>query len=327
MSLLDKKQNRMFKAGDIIFRAGDEGGSMFVIQEGEVEIFILVNKQKIVLASLGKGAVFGEMALVDNSPRSASALAIKNCTCKEISRLFFSKRLEDVPKWMRSFYQIMVERLRDTNRMIDTTLSKKNSRQIVYLLADKLQNAEQNNLGHVSVPWNKTVDEFSFILNIPKKHVEKIFTKLAISSLAKGKIGEYDRRVLMTDSLDDFNLFADYCKDQYFNELETKYVKNDFLDKKMSQFLFFIKEILKEQLSANDIDRHFMADKCEQSLGKSVDHFETELSILIKKNVIKKKIREDGSSFYDVDREKLFGIIATSEKTVLFKDLDIKLLD
>ena len=61
--------------GEVIYRQGDRGDSMFVLQNGRVEIFQRRGEREIVLATLGPGEIFGEMALFDQQERSASAVA------------------------------------------------------------------------------------------------------------------------------------------------------------------------------------------------------------------------------------------------------------
>lgn len=65
---------REFKAGDVIFRQGDDAKELFVIQRGSVEIR-LGNR---VLETLSDYAIFGEMALIDSAPRSAMAVAVSD---------------------------------------------------------------------------------------------------------------------------------------------------------------------------------------------------------------------------------------------------------
>lgn len=100
MAYLEKQAVR-YKASEIIFQEDDTGNSMFIIQSGIVEVSKVINKQKVVLAKLKKGSIFGEMALVDNKPRSATVSAITNVSCLEMSRMLFDKRLEEIPRWMR----------------------------------------------------------------------------------------------------------------------------------------------------------------------------------------------------------------------------------
>jgi CRP/FNR family cyclic AMP-dependent transcriptional regulator len=61
-----------FKAGSVIFREGDEARELFVIKSGEVRIQI----GNRTVTELGGDSIFGEMALIDNEPRSATAIAV-----------------------------------------------------------------------------------------------------------------------------------------------------------------------------------------------------------------------------------------------------------
>jgi uncharacterized membrane protein len=64
-------------AGQTLFQAGDPGDSLFIVQAGEIELFIKDTAgQKIVLTTAGKGDMFGELAMLDSGPRTATALAI-----------------------------------------------------------------------------------------------------------------------------------------------------------------------------------------------------------------------------------------------------------
>jgi uncharacterized membrane protein len=64
------------KQGEVLFQAGEPGDSLFVVREGEVELFIKDNVgQKIVLNNAGAGDMFGELSMLDNGPRTATAVA------------------------------------------------------------------------------------------------------------------------------------------------------------------------------------------------------------------------------------------------------------
>ena len=65
---------RDFPAGAVIFEEGDPGSRMYVIQSGEVRILKRVGAREITLARLGAGEAFGEMALLEGQPRSATAI-------------------------------------------------------------------------------------------------------------------------------------------------------------------------------------------------------------------------------------------------------------
>ncbi len=74
-------------AGETLFRAGEPGESLYVVRSGEVELFIRDTAgQKIALAIAGAGEVFGELALLDRGPRTATAVALTDCELLELDR-------------------------------------------------------------------------------------------------------------------------------------------------------------------------------------------------------------------------------------------------
>src|SRR5207253_2395090 len=72
--------------GDVIFRQGDEGSSLFIIDDGAVEIAYGEGKSRIVLATLFAGQYFGELSLFDRAPRSATATATKRSRLIRLDR-------------------------------------------------------------------------------------------------------------------------------------------------------------------------------------------------------------------------------------------------
>jgi CRP/FNR family cyclic AMP-dependent transcriptional regulator len=78
---------RSLVRGDILFHAGEPGDSLYIVRSGDVELFIKDTAgQKIHLATVGAGAVFGELALLDNGPRTATALAESDCELLQLER-------------------------------------------------------------------------------------------------------------------------------------------------------------------------------------------------------------------------------------------------
>ena len=74
-------------AGEALFKAGEPGDSLYVVRKGEVELFIRdTTGQKILLAIAGANEVFGELALLDRSPRSATAVALMDSELLELDR-------------------------------------------------------------------------------------------------------------------------------------------------------------------------------------------------------------------------------------------------
>jgi CRP/FNR family transcriptional regulator, cyclic AMP receptor protein len=78
---------RSLDAGETLFQVGEPGESLYVVRSGEVELFIKDTAgQRIALAIVGSGEVFGELALLDRSPRTATAIALADSTLIELDR-------------------------------------------------------------------------------------------------------------------------------------------------------------------------------------------------------------------------------------------------
>lgn len=83
--LLKICHTRKFSAGEVLFREGDHGDRLYVLIAGQVHIAKRKDNTKEVLATLGVGECFGEMALVDQEPRSADAVAATDCMVIEVN--------------------------------------------------------------------------------------------------------------------------------------------------------------------------------------------------------------------------------------------------
>lgn len=103
-----------FDAGDIIFKKGDAPACAFLIQSGAVDIVLNNGKQDVVVDTLEPGEFFGEMALVDNEPRSASAIARDTTVCIRVQRPDFEERLEASDPLTQAMLKLLVKRLRKT---------------------------------------------------------------------------------------------------------------------------------------------------------------------------------------------------------------------
>lgn len=103
-----------FSAGEIIFKTGDPCTVMYVIQAGEVEI--VVNGK--VVETVGPDGVFGEMALVDENPRSADAVAKTDVRVVPLDEQKFMSHVLRTPFFALQVMRILADRLRAMNRQL-----------------------------------------------------------------------------------------------------------------------------------------------------------------------------------------------------------------
>lgn len=105
---------RNYKAGDVIFREGDAAEEMFVVKAGTVEIR-LGNR---LLDTLSERSIFGEMALIDRGPRSATAIAVTDATLVPVAEKQFLLLVSRTPYFALNVMRVLVQRLRTSNTVI-----------------------------------------------------------------------------------------------------------------------------------------------------------------------------------------------------------------
>jgi CRP-like cAMP-binding protein len=105
-------ETRFFKASSIIFHQGDAANEMFVIRSGQVRIQ-LGNRT---LAELSTDAIFGEMALIDNEPRSATAIAVTDVELVPVSEKQFLFMVGQTPYFALKVMRVLAQRLRATSK-------------------------------------------------------------------------------------------------------------------------------------------------------------------------------------------------------------------
>jgi len=100
-----------FRAGDIIFREGDNARDLFVIKSGQVRIQI----GNRTVTELPPDTIFGEMALIDDEPRSATAIAATDVELVPVSEKQFLFLVGQTPYFALKVMRVLAQRLRKTN--------------------------------------------------------------------------------------------------------------------------------------------------------------------------------------------------------------------
>jgi len=117
--------HRSFPAGATIFRPGDPSGALYIIHHGEVELWLLdEDRQRVVLGTFGDGEFFGELSLLDEEPRSATATTLGATDVlvvdREDLRLLFTQK----PSAALDVLSVLGKRLRQTNEIVRTRVAR-----------------------------------------------------------------------------------------------------------------------------------------------------------------------------------------------------------
>ena len=103
-----EKNVEYYDAGETIFQAGDEGQCMYVVQAGEVDVMVGAT----LIETIGPGGIFGEMALIDKSPRTATVVARSDTRLVALDETKFMQHVHRTPFFAIQVIRIMTDRLR-----------------------------------------------------------------------------------------------------------------------------------------------------------------------------------------------------------------------
>jgi CRP/FNR family transcriptional regulator, cyclic AMP receptor protein len=140
---------REFSRGTVLFREGEPGRDMYVVQQGRVTVSKRVGEVEKILSAMGPGEFLGEMSILNNKPRSATA------TCAEDSKLLvidgktFEAMIRGSAEIAIRMIKKLADRLQDANEQIENLLFADASSRIVHFLATAAEKVPRGPAGHV----------------------------------------------------------------------------------------------------------------------------------------------------------------------------------
>jgi CRP/FNR family transcriptional regulator, cyclic AMP receptor protein len=187
-----EKQVRMFDQGAVIFRENEEGSEMFIIIQGVVEIRKSTGPSSSkILTTLRKGDMFGEMAIIEKQPRSATAVAVQPTRVLVLNERLYDSMLGSNPDFARKMNRVLSERIRRADSIIQNIMTTNRQNQ---LWAGLLQYAKEKG---VSTFKGSRVNVAEFTqwaiehLGMTEKDVQAIVAQLLkrqiVSFSARGK--------------------------------------------------------------------------------------------------------------------------------------------
>ena len=121
--LFDEFDREIFSAGQEIFRCGDSGDCAYLVEEGAVEVLVDKEDGEHRIKLIGKNELFGEIALIDYQPRTATVRAVERTTLVPIPRKLMEGLLEQSDPVLRHVLLVILERFRNRNEESPATKS------------------------------------------------------------------------------------------------------------------------------------------------------------------------------------------------------------
>ena len=114
----DSFERLVLRKDEVVFPEGSAGAHAYVVQSGEVRITRQTPEgHELTLAHLGPGALFGELALIDDQPRAASAVALSDVELMTLDRQTFQSQLQAHPERSRSLFKVFAQRMRSMDKL------------------------------------------------------------------------------------------------------------------------------------------------------------------------------------------------------------------
>lgn len=202
------KCGRTYDANDVIFREGDLGNEMFIIQSGKVKITKQLNDgAEKILVILGPGDFFGEMAVIDKDVRSANAFAAEPSRLIALDEEVFEMHMQTNPKIVKKILKNLTARLRDANQQIANLMIKDANRLVantILLVVHK--HGEEGGEGiTMDIPF--TVVELSKMCGLDIAKTQEIVQKLL-----KAKVVRMAGETIVVTSLDSLEKFIKFLE-------------------------------------------------------------------------------------------------------------------
>lgn len=139
-----KQYGKKYQPGEYVFKEGDIGEVMFIIHRGKINITKRTDDGEKVLVTLGEGDFFGEMAIIDKEPRSASAIAAEETVCIVLDEVLFEQQMQRNAKIVKKILKNMSSRLRAMNQQLQNLTTKDFNMRVVNTLLIHLHKSGNN---------------------------------------------------------------------------------------------------------------------------------------------------------------------------------------
>ena len=175
------KAERVYPRGYLLFAEGEPGNELYIIQEGSVRISKIVNNQEVILAVLRKGDIFGEMALLEDKPRTANAEVLEECTVLAVNRANFEEMIKTSPELVARLTTLIAERIWLMYRQLANTMIENPLSRIYDALFTQLEKERVPFNTNQPYLCNFDFKELAEMARIPPKEHDNVLRKLFLT--------------------------------------------------------------------------------------------------------------------------------------------------
>src|SRR5688572_25315988 len=178
---LIERFGRNIPAGQYLFREGDPGREMFVIQSGKVRLTRNIRGQEKLLADLGAGEFFGEMSIINDKPRTATATVTEDAQLLVLDPKTFEAMIKANTEIAVRMIKKLAKRLDDANNQIENLLLGDANSRIVHSLLQLAHGAQRDERGHLQL--GVTAGDIAHRTSVDDPKVAEVLARLERSRL------------------------------------------------------------------------------------------------------------------------------------------------
>ncbi|GHV69978.1 Crp/Fnr family transcriptional regulator [Spirochaetia bacterium] len=198
-----RENNRLYSKGSMFFAEGEPGEELYIIQKGSVKISKVVDDQEVLIAVLRGGDIFGEMAMLEQKPRAASAVAHEDCMVTVVNRVNFTEMVQKQPQLVARLTTLQAERIWFAYKQLANALVKDPLGRMYGVLKIHLERNRVDTKNSSNYVFNFGPAELIGMAGLTQAAGREIFNKIRESkaiSLVKDQIfvmnaAEIDRQV------------------------------------------------------------------------------------------------------------------------------------
>lgn len=191
-------------AGETLFREGDEGDQMYLIKSGKIRIVKEMSKgEEKTLAVLEAGAFFGEMAVLDKRPRSASAISETDTELIIVNRDVFLRKINENP-FIKYVISTLTERLRKTDDMLKYSSVHNEQMRFIHYLSDKGRKNDKGTGEYIDTGIDIQGKEITNMIGLSSNKIKEFLNRLT-----KYNIVELQDTIIIK-SMEKLNKYQDF---------------------------------------------------------------------------------------------------------------------